>query len=212
MNADIKRKRIIYNNERRSSSQRNFSSFFSHGLQGSPLRLSRTGSINAESINDQREEEETTFCFLFYFWSDEIPSITTGNLENLFFFFFLNGRIERQLKMVHDAVVIVSIEGDYAGTYKFPEAPPSDFTPIESIKQQQQQLIHQRGSGRGGFLCYIVSIVHYTMSTTPLTKRENVRLIHKRHPSFTNICWFFLNKQQRPDVAPEQKKHPLRKM
>jgi hypothetical protein len=53
--------------------------------------------------------------------------------------------------MVHDAVVIVSIEGDYEETYKFPEAPPSDFTPIESIKQQQQQLIHQRGSGRGGF-------------------------------------------------------------
>jgi hypothetical protein len=144
-----------------------------------------------QSMTKEEKKKKKHFVFCFIFWSDEIPSITTGNLENLFFFFFLNGRIERQLKMVHDAVVIVSIEGDYEETYKFPEAPPSDFTPIESIKQQQQQLIHQRGSGRGGFLCYIVSIVHCTMSTTPITKRENVRLIHKRHPSFTNICWFF---------------------
>jgi hypothetical protein len=69
MNADIKRKRIIYNNERRSSSQRNFSSFFSHGLQRLPPSAFPDG-IDQCGINQwpkrRRRKKNILFFVLFF--------------------------------------------------------------------------------------------------------------------------------------------------
>ena len=78
MNADIKRKRIIYNNERRSSSH---TEEFQRARQSTTPWFGRTGSINSESINDlekRRDSREHAFIGekerkAFFL---QIPSIT----------------------------------------------------------------------------------------------------------------------------------------
>ena len=169
MNADIKRKRIIYNNERRSSStKRNFLLLLlllltprRRLLQAPPFASAHTDGIDQRGIN---QWPKRTFSFFILSGDSIHHCLISKTFFLLLLLLYVPGLWQLKLYIdtkrcfwcvlyVYRFPIFLLYSMYDERTYKFlylysSGSPVKLFHPLNQSKQQQ--LIHQRGSGRGG--------------------------------------------------------------